>query len=311
MSAPPKDEKARPIIIRRVSGGDHGHHGGAWKVAYADFVTAMMAFFMVMWIMGMSPETKDLIQGYFQNPVGFKKGFGAGTNPLANGNAMRHQGVNTIAVAPRESQQAQFQNVAERIRARIAADDELKSLSGNFEISVTSEGLRIEMTDAGSGETFFAIGSASPREPAMRALGLIGDELGKIGNPVILEGHTDARQYGTLGYSNWELSAARANAARRVIVDSGVVSDRVAEVRGYADRHLRFPDRPLDPANRRVSILLPFETATPEAGTEPAGQDTTNVLPPVPGVPVHLNLPEHPLPGGTTPASGTHRQPDP
>jgi chemotaxis protein MotB len=254
-----QQEKPRPIIIRKTTSGHGGHHGGAWKVAYADFVTAMMAFFMVMWIMGMDPTTKDSIQGYFQNPVGFKKGFGAGQNPLSSGNAVKHQGARTVAIAPREFQRARFQAAAEQIRARLAADAELKSLTGNFEITVTNEGLRIEMTDAGSGEMFFALGSAVPRPLAVRALTIIGEELAGIHNPVITEGHTDARQYGGPNYTNWELSVDRANAARRVLIGAGVMGERVDEVRGHADRQLRYPDRPLDPANRRVSILLPFE----------------------------------------------------
>jgi chemotaxis protein MotB len=274
-------EKQRPIIIKKVAAGHGGHHGGAWKVAYADFVTAMMAFFMVMWIMGMDPQTKDLIQGYFQNPVGFKKGFGAGSNPLSQGNAVRHEGARTIAVAPREFQRTRFQAAARKIRDRLAADEQLKSVAGNFDITVTNEGLRIEMTDAGSGDMFFALGSAVPRALAIRALTIIGEELREMHNPIIVEGHTDARQYGTPNYTNWELSVDRANAARRVMLQTRVEPERFQEIRGHAERHLRFPDRPMDPANRRVSILLPFEGAG-EAG-EPG--PTAGDSPPLPGPP--------------------------
>ena len=281
-------DKPRPIIIQKKAAGHAGHHGGAWKVAYADFVTAMMAFFMVMWIMGMDPTTKDSIQGYFQNPVGFKKGFGAGQNPLSAGNSVKHQGARTIAIAPREFQRTRFQAAAEQIRERLAADPELKSLSGNFEITVTNDGLRIEMTDAGNNDMFFALGSAAPRPLAVRALTIIGEELTDIHNPVITEGHTDARQYGNANYTNWELSVDRANAARRVLIGSGVMAERFDEVRGHADRQLRYPDRPLDPANRRVSILLPFE-----------GQEGT-----VAG-PGALPIPAPPATGGGTPAAAS------
>jgi chemotaxis protein MotB len=255
MSAP-KDK--RPIIIKKVSGGHGGHHGGAWKVAYADFVTAMMAFFMVMWIMGMDAETKESVQGYFQNPVGFNKGFGAGANPMSVGNSIRNQTTVTVALMSREHQENQFNAVAQRIRSRLERDAELKRLAGNFEITVTPDGLRIEITDAGAGDTFFALGSSQPSPTAIRAFSLVGEELSDLENRVVLEGHTDAVQYGRAGYSNWELSVDRANAARRLIVGSGVDHRRVLEVRGHADRRLRLADEPNNTANRRVSFLLPF-----------------------------------------------------
>jgi chemotaxis protein MotB len=221
----------------------------------------------------MDAQQKDLIQGYFQNPVGFKKGFGAGQNPMSSGNAIQHMGARTIAIAARDYQRGRFMNAADRIRLRLSQDPELAKLAGNFEMLVTNEGLRIEMIDAGSGETFFAVGSGTPLLPAKRALSIIGQELTELSNELVIEGHTDARPFGTSReYSNWELSADRANAARRVLTEAGIVPTRVREVRGHADRSLRVATNPLDPANRRVSILIPF--------SEP---DT-------------LNIPVHPLP---------------
>jgi chemotaxis protein MotB len=253
------DKQGIRIIVKKKSGHGGAHHGGAWKVAYADFVTAMMAFFMVMWIMGMDAQQKDLIQGYFQNPVGFKKGFGAGQNPMSAGNAIQHMGARTISIAARDYQRGRFMTAADRIRLRLAQDPELAKLAGKFEVLVTNEGMRIEMIDAGSGETFFAVGSGLPLPPAQRALAIIGQELTELANDVVIEGHTDARPFGTSrDYSNWELSADRANAARRVLTAAGIVSTRVREVRGHADRSLRVATNPLDPANRRVSILIPF-----------------------------------------------------
>jgi chemotaxis protein MotB len=256
MSTAKKDK--RPIIIKKVTSGHGGHHGGAWKVAYADFVTAMMAFFMVMWIMGMDPSTKDSVQGYFQNPVGFKKAFGGGANPLSSGNSMMNQSFVSVTLMSRDYQTNQFNVVAQRIRSRLEKDAVLKKLAGNFDISVTSEGLRIEISDAGEGDTFFALSSAAPSETAIRAFNLVGEELADLENMIALEGHTDALQYGRGSYSNWELSVDRANAARRLIVSAGVDIRRISEVRGLADRDLRFPKRPHDPANRRVSFLIPF-----------------------------------------------------
>lgn len=269
MSQKPPDK--RPIIIKKVSGGHGGHHGGAWKVAYADFVTAMMAFFMVMWIMGMEPTTKESVQGYFQNPVGFKKGASGGQNPLSVGNSIKPDNAVTIALMSRDRQQNQFNAVAERIQERLKHDSELSKLAGNFDIQVTPDGLRIEITDAGAGDTFFEIGSSAPRPTAVRAFRLIGEELSDLENKLVVEGHTDARQYGRAGYSNWELSVDRANAARRVVVDAGVDPRRIDEVRGHADRDLRFPETPTDPGNRRVSFLLPF--ATPGNGERLEGAE--------------------------------------
>jgi chemotaxis protein MotB len=287
------DKQGVRIIVKKKGGHGGGHHGGAWKVAYADFVTAMMAFFMVMWIMGMDAQQKDLIQGYFQNPVGFKKGFGAGQNPMSAGNAIQHMGARTIAIAARDYQQGRFMEAADRIRLRLSEDPELAKLAGNFEVLVTNEGMRIEMIDAGSGDRFFAVGSGQPLPPAQRALSIIGRELTEIANDVVIEGHTDARPYGTSrDYSNWELSADRANAARRVLTAAGIVPTRVREVRGHADRALRVASNPFDPANRRVSILIPF-----------SAPDTVNV--PVHSIPAPATVasPVLPTPPVADPAS--------
>ena len=252
------------IVVKKKSGGHGGHHGGAWKVAYADFVTAMMAFFMVMWIMGMDPQQKDLIQGYFQNPVGFKQGFGAGANPMSQGNAIEHMGARTIAMSARDYQRQGMSNAAERIRLRLTEDADLGRLAGNFEILVTNDGMRIEMIDGASGHDFFPVSSANPSDVAQRALTIIGEELATLENELVIEGHTDARPFGgSKGYSNWELSSDRANAARRMLVAAGIENARLREVRGHADRSLRVPDDPLARSNRRVSILIPFSDPEP------------------------------------------------
>lgn len=259
-----KDKGNVRVIVRKKAAAHGGHHGGAWKVAYADFVTAMMAFFMVMWIMGMDAQQRDLIQGYFQNPVGFKKGFGAGMNPMSQGNAVEHMGARTIAMAARDYQRVSMARVAERIRMRLEEDPDLRRLAGNFEILITNEGMRIEMIDAASGHDFFPLSSAEPSTLAERALRIIGEELVTLENPMVIEGHTDARQFGgSGGYSNWELSTDRANAARRLLVGAGIEHARVREVRGHADRALRVPEDPFARSNRRVSILIPFADPDP------------------------------------------------
>jgi chemotaxis protein MotB len=259
VSAGKKGKDARPIIVVRKKAHHAGHHGGSWKVAYADFVTAMMAFFLVMWILGMDSHTKDMIQGYFTNPVGFKKAYSAGENPLSMGNSPSNLDVRRIALLARDHQRVKFEEVREEIRRRLSEDGQLRALAGQVEIVVAREGLRIELLEAGEGDTFFASGSAAVTPAADRLLTTIAQSIAQLPNPVVIEGHTDAAPYGNAGYTNWELSADRANAARRLLTAAGVESDRIAEVRGYADRDLRLPSTPLAPANRRVSILLPFQ----------------------------------------------------
>ncbi len=262
----------RPIIIvkkKKIAGG--GHHGGSWKVAYADFVTAMMAFFMVMWILGMDEQTKQAIEGYFSNPVGYRKGYSSGSSPLSSGaspNVVKQPSVKLIV---RSFEQKRFAEVSERLVAKFRNEDGTVDLGPTVEVTVTESGLRIELIEGGRGDTFFGLGSANPTERARDALGIIAGELVGLPNPIVLEGHTDATQYGASGrYSNWELSADRANAARRILQSAGVAADRIGGVRGLADRKLRVTDDPLDPRNRRISILIPFSDTTPTVDSLPA-----------------------------------------
>ncbi len=253
-----KDAGKRPIIIKRVKKAGHAHHGGSWKVAYADFVTAMMAFFMVMWILGMDESTKKAVEGYFSNPAGFKKGYGSGSSPIANGNTPSKLSTETVKLIVHTAQEKAFAKAATEITARL---DSAKGVLGpaKFEITMTSKGLRIELIENGQGNNFFSRGSASMTKTGLVGLQLIAHDLIALKNPIVVEGHTDATLYGqNANYTNWELSADRANAARRVLEQSGLDPARIVEVRGYADTQLR---RPLDPQaaeNRRISILLPF-----------------------------------------------------
>jgi chemotaxis protein MotB len=261
--------KPKPtVVIRRVKkvhGG--GHHGGSWKVAYADFVTAMMAFFMVMWILGMSPEARASVQSYFSNPAGVEKGFSGGPNPLARGGPAAEGRAARVQLVSRVQEREALSAAGERIRTRLRSDDGLREIAAQVEVVMTEQGLRIELVEQGRGDTFFAFGDASLRPAAAEALGVIGEELARTGSPVVVEGHTDSAPFGRPGYTNWELSADRANAARRALERSGVAAGQVVEVRGYADRRPRLADQPLRPENRRISVLLPL--AAPE--TAPAG----------------------------------------
>jgi chemotaxis protein MotB len=264
-------DSKRPIIVRKKAPAHSSHHGGSWKVAYADFVTAMMAFFLVMWIMSMDSGVRELVQGYFSNPVGFKKGYGAGTNPLSMGNSYRPQDMRGLAMLTRAAQQERFESAADAIRDSLQSTAGIEHLRGMIEIVVTREGLRIELLESGATDAFFQSGSAQPTRGAVLVLNIIGRGLQRLSNPIILEGHTDARPYVVGQYSNWDLSADRANAARRLVIAAGVAPLRIAEVRGYADRRLRVEDDPFAASNRRVSLLLPYlDTDHLQGPTDPA-----------------------------------------
>ncbi len=251
------------IIVKKKVAGHGGHHGGSWKVAYADFVTAMMAFFMVMWILGMDDKTKQAIEGYFANPVGYKKGYGAGSSPLSTGTAPTNVQKTPLRMIVRSTEQRTFEQLKNAILAKVASNDSLKALKALVDVQVTKDGLRIELVETGSGDVYFPTGSARMKAPTVLALQLIGTELATLQHPVILEGHTDAAQFSAAGgeYGNWELSADRANAARRVLEGVGLGNGRIVEVRGYAATKPRVMDAPFSAANRRISILLPFSVA--------------------------------------------------
>ncbi len=259
---PASKDKKKIIIKKKVAGGHGGHHGGSWKVAYADFVTAMMAFFLVMWIIGMDDKAKDSIQGYFSNPVGFKKGFGSGSSPMGSGNSPVMGGRNSPMPA-RLAEEDAMKSMRQRLEQAFA-DSGLAGLAGLVDITVTHEGLRIEFGEGLSGDATFASGSAVMTQPMLRALAILAAEVAPLPNHLIIEGHTDGNPLNRPGgYSNWELSSDRANAARRALVSQGVAPDRIASVRGFADRTPKIRDFPLDPRNRRTSILLPFRTPGP------------------------------------------------
>ena len=235
--------KTQPIIIKR-KGGHAGHHGGAWKVAYADFVTAMMSLFIVLWLMGSSEKVKQAVSGYFNDPKGTGKLMGT----LMTGTG---SGV-TIAQASND----QLQKLKDKLEAEIKARKELEKLSKQIEITITPEGLRIELIEGKDG-TFYELGSAKLSGSGQELLSLLAKELKTLPNSLLIEGHTDATPYSSdAGYSNWDLSADRANSARRLLQQDGVRTNQVTQVRGYADQMLRMKNSPTDPSNRRISILV-------------------------------------------------------
>jgi chemotaxis protein MotB len=235
--------RTQPIIIKRKS-GHGGHHGGAWKVAYADFVTAMMSLFIVLWLMGSSEKVKKAVSGYFNDP----KGTGNLMGTLMTGTG---SGVTVAQVSTDE-----LQKLKEKLEQEIKARKELEKLSKQIEITITPEGLRIELIEGKDG-TFYELGSAKLSSSGQVLLALLAAELKTLPNSLLIEGHTDSTPYSSAaGYSNWDLSADRANAARRLLQQDGVRVNQVTQVRGYADQMLRIKDNPTDPSNRRISILV-------------------------------------------------------
>ena len=261
------ERSAQPIIIRKRKAHAHGHHGGAWKVAYADFVTAMMAFFLVMWITSQSDEIKMNIAGYFQDPVAFGQ---AGGVTILEGGAPRPAGqaksANSVVVFDQDStMKAQLEKEAKQIMQALDQVTALKDIMNQIEVEATEEGLRIQLMETENSH-FSEIGGAKLSPSGTAVVSAIGHIIGPMERDIALEGHTDSHQYpGASGYTNWELSADRANSARLLLQGSGVSPERVKEIRGYADTRLKYPEDPTDARNRRIGILvLNKQQAAPE-----------------------------------------------
>ncbi|HXJ89299.1 MAG TPA: flagellar motor protein MotB [Candidatus Binatia bacterium] len=236
-------DKSRPIVVLKKKAGHGGHHGGAWKVAYADFVTAMMALFIVLWLLNSSKQVQEAVGGYFKDPTGSSKKVGSNM-----------QGGGENFVLTRDN----MPKLKEQLQIAMRQMADFEKLKSHIDMTVTAEGLRIELTESASG-TFFNSGSAKLNNDGAELLSTLAQELGGLPNKLSIEGHTDSQPYSPSAvYSNWELSADRANAARRVMQDHGIRADQVTQVRGFADQHLRKPDAPLDPANRRISVIVQY-----------------------------------------------------
>jgi len=253
----------RKIVKKKAKHG--GHHGGAWKVAYADFVTAMMALFIVLWIVGQNKGVKDAVAAYFKDPTAFRAGSatvlkgGAGVgapmgSPAPTSSPPGGGGTGQPGEADRDALEA----TATALREQIHREGTLAKLEDKIKIELVENGLRIQLVETMQG-VFFDVGSASIKPATREILALIAREVGKLPNDVVLEGHTDSRPYvGVPRYTNWELSSDRANAARRILDENGLRSNQVARVVGYADRQLANRSDPLDGANRRISITVRF-----------------------------------------------------
>ena len=231
-----------PIIIKKkVSHG--GHHGGAWKVAYADFVTAMMALFIVLWLMNSSKQIQEAVGGYFKDPTGTAKQ--VGSDQVGSGDNF---------IVSKDN----MEQLKEQLQKAIKEVPKFDKLKNHIDMTVTNEGLRIELTESATG-TFFDSGSPRISADGGDLVVMLAQELGKIPNKLAIEGHTDSKPYAEgANYGNWELSADRANAARRLMQQSGIREDQITQVRGFADQRLRKPADPLDPSNRRISLIVQY-----------------------------------------------------
>lgn len=283
----------QPIIIKRKKAGGHGHHGGAWKVAYADFVTAMMAFFLLLWLLATSsPEEKDAIQGYFQDPVGFMAGQGGGlnapgagmtgdgganlgaidlNNPLTQAESEREP----MALEPMENtdldsatdealqeeyrkrEQAQLDELEQELRKQLKSESSpLIKLNDQIVIDQTGIGLRIQLFDKEQ-RPMFDLGSEQLATYAEEVLLALAPYLETVPNFISVDGHTDSLPFASaLDYSNWELSAARANSARRAMEDGGLSDRKVLTVQGFGSAIPRVNDDPTSPENRRIVIMV-------------------------------------------------------
>jgi chemotaxis protein MotB len=253
--------KTAPIIIRKkiIHGGKHG---GAWKVAYADFVTAMMALFIVLWLMNSKQEVKQAVGGYFRDPAG--KGKLVGTNRSGTGRDLNIH-------------KDDMSELKERLKSVIKLIPHFEQLKGNVELTITEEGLRIELFETANG-LFFQSGKPEPSPVGKELLTVLAGEIGKLPNRVLIEGHTDSTPYSGEDYSNWELSSDRANQARHLMTQHGLAPSQVAQVRGYADQDLHNKTSPEDPANRRVSVIVKYQDSQ-DSLKLPAAQAVGTVVP--------------------------------
>ena len=289
------------IVVKKVAHG--GHHGGAWKVAFADFMTAMFALFLVLWLVDQSSDVKSAVAGYFQDPLGRADEFGSSILPGEGSQSSVPQPLSPKQVI--DLRRDRMSSLGDQIDRQLRDIPDLKEVSDKIEIEVTEEGLRIQLLEDANG-TFYQSGSAELSPRGKQLFMILGAQLGKLSNQVRLEGFTDAHPFTARpDYSNWELSADRANAARRCLTTGGMNDSQLQQVRGLADRELREPKDPFSPRNRRVAItvLMPTEeeaatAAMAQKPPAPAPPDTTAAAhPPPPARPAIVPLPAI-VPGG-------------
>jgi chemotaxis protein MotB len=249
-------QSAQPIIIVRRNKRHHvAHHGGAWKVAFADFVTAMMALFIVLWLLSSSEQIQKAVGGYFTDPKGRGKDIG---------NGLRGAGSESLSIRKDD-----MNKLKDKLEQAVKSSAALQQIKEHVVFTVTGEGLRVELLEGENG-TFFESGNAQATEFGKDLLKKLAEEIGKLPNKVTMEGHTDSRPYlGRSDYSNWELSSDRANSARRWMQQNGMRADQVTQIRGFADQSLRDPAKPNEATNRRVTLIILYQSSGSAAAAEP------------------------------------------
>ncbi len=286
------DELA-PIIVKKIKKAGHGHHGGAWKVAYADFVTAMMAFFLLLWLLNVTDAVqKQGISDYFAPTVASSSESGAGG--VLGGTSMQTEGAMTSntgtpsvvsSISPPEQgskddasedgkseideaeflerlaalEEASFEETKDQIKAAIASDPEMAGLEDNIIIDMTPEGLRIQIVDQYD-ESMFDPGSVTIKPRIKKLMAKIVKAIEPLPNNLAIDGHTDSSGFSNAEYTNWELSSDRANSSRRALVEVGLDPQRIERVAGKADIDPMIADDPSNPGNRRISLTLLRET---------------------------------------------------
>jgi len=277
----------RPIVVKRVKKGGGGHHGGAWKVAFADFAMALMAFFLVMWVTQQaSPEQKESIRQYFQDPIGFEEGGAPEPIDLGEGAQVADGPGET---APEElriddddvrdmadsMERRETQQLMQELDEKMSESETLQEFKDQLLIDITDEGLRIQIVDR-SQRPMFDSGSSDMKYYSEDILFELAQPLSGVSNKLSITGHTDSTPFGGRpGYTNWELSADRANTARRTLVEAGVDEQQIGRVVGLADSVLFDQDNPEAPVNRRISIIVLSESAR-EAMEEREAADTAD-----------------------------------
>ncbi len=307
-------KKLQPIIIKRVKKGGHAAHGGAWKIAYADFVTAMMAFFLLMWLLGSTTEgDKKGIADYFGSPLKLSMGGGSGSgdsSSVVKGGGTdltrtsgqvkagdvearrRSLQLKALKADQRRAEASRLEALKQKVEQALAANPKLESLKSQIRLEMTRDGLRIQIVDE-QNRPMFDSGSAVVKPDLRELLREIGSVLAEVPNRLTLEGHTDAQAFGAgeRGYSNWELSSDRANASRRELGAGGLPEDRVLLVQGLASSVPFDASDPLSPANRRIGVIVmnrdaedrllrirpddPADESEPEPGPAPPPLPTT------------------------------------
>jgi len=277
-----------PVIIikKKKKGGHGGHHGGAWKVAYADFVTAMMALFIVLWILGQDEAVQQVVGAYFRDPMAFEQAVASGAysgNTVGEASSSTGNMVLMPFTVPTpgetpddagnfsggsgQNQKEILEAMAEKIKKEISKTPEFDRLKDKVQIQVGENMAIIELIEP-QGTYFFEISDSQMKPEAKKLLGLIAKELNNLPNKIIIAGHTDSRPFKSDSYSNWELSADRANSARRVMESYGYEGSKILEVKGCSDKVLKYPEDPFSPMNRRISIVVLFENNISEKPVE-------------------------------------------